>query len=81
VIEPAEPPRPLPRPLPHGPAPPRARTRPRRVAQSEAMSALTNLGYAPVDAAGAIARAAQDAPGQPTPALIRAALKLLAPKG
>lgn len=49
--------------------------------QAEAMSALANLGYAPSEAAGAVARAAGEAPEAGTPALIRAALKLLAPKG
>lgn len=50
-------------------------------AQSEALSALTNLGYAPGEAAGAVAQAAGEAPQADTAALIRAALKLLAPKG
>jgi len=50
-------------------------------AQSEALSALGNLGYAPGDAAGAVAQAAGETPGAQTPDLIRAALKLLAPKG
>ena len=50
-------------------------------AQSEALSALGNLGYAPGDAAGAVAEAAGAAPDLDTPGLIRAALKLLAPKG
>ncbi|MEO3415563.1 Holliday junction branch migration protein RuvA [Roseovarius sp. CAU 1744] len=50
-------------------------------AQAEALSALGNLGYAPGEAAGAVAQAAGDAPEADTPALIRAALKLLAPKG
>lgn len=50
-------------------------------AQSEAMSALGNLGYAPGDAAGAVAQAAGENEGADTPTLIRAALKLLAPKG
>ncbi|HKL56619.1 MAG TPA: Holliday junction branch migration protein RuvA [Roseovarius sp.] len=50
-------------------------------AQAEALSALTNLGYAPGEAAGAVAQAANEAPGAETPALIRAALRLLAPKG
>ena len=50
-------------------------------AQSEALSALTNLGYAPSEAARAVAEAAGDAPGAETPVLIRAALRLLAPKG
>ncbi|RKF13932.1 Holliday junction branch migration protein RuvA [Roseovarius spongiae] len=49
-------------------------------AQAEALSALANLGYAPGEAAGAVAQAAGDAPEAETPALIRAALKLLAPK-
>ncbi|TCO72972.1 Holliday junction branch migration protein RuvA [Rhodovulum euryhalinum] len=50
-------------------------------AQAEALSALGNLGYSPSEAARAVAEAAGDAPGADTPALIRAALKLLAPKG
>ncbi|MFU8863178.1 MAG: Holliday junction branch migration protein RuvA [Rhodobacterales bacterium] len=50
-------------------------------AQSDALSALTNLGYSPGDAAGAVARAAMDAPEAEAAALIRAALKALAPKG
>jgi Holliday junction DNA helicase RuvA len=48
-------------------------------AQAEALSALVNLGYQHGDAARAIAEAA-DGAGD-TPDLIRAALKLLAPKG
>lgn len=48
-------------------------------AQAEALSALTNLGYAPSEAAQAVAQAAQSE--TTTPALIRAALRLLAPKG
>ncbi len=50
-------------------------------AQAEALSALGNLGYAPGDAAGAVAEAAGAVPDLDTPGLIRAALKLLAPKG
>lgn len=50
-------------------------------AQSEALSALSNLGYAPGDAAGAVAQAAGNVADADTPDLIRAALKLLAPKG
>lgn len=50
-------------------------------AQAEALSALGNLGYAPSEAAGAVAQAAGDDPEAATEALIRAALKLLAPKG
>lgn len=50
-------------------------------AQAEALSALGNLGYGPSDAASAVAQAAGAAPEAETPDLIRAALKLLAPKG
>ncbi|MEL6572009.1 MAG: Holliday junction branch migration protein RuvA [Pseudomonadota bacterium] len=50
-------------------------------AQSEALSALTNLGYAPGDAAGAVAEAMGADPTLDTSGLIRAALQLLAPKG
>lgn len=49
--------------------------------QADALSALANLGYAPGDAVSAVARAAEAEPGAATPALIRAALRLLAPKG
>lgn len=50
-------------------------------AQAEAMSALANLGYGPGEAAAAVAQAAAETPAAETPALIRAALRLLAPKG
>ena len=50
-------------------------------AQAEALSALGNLGYTPGDAAGAVAQVSGEMPGADTPALIKAALKLLAPKG
>jgi Holliday junction DNA helicase RuvA len=50
-------------------------------AQSETLSALGNLGYAPGDAASAVAEAAGADPDADTSTLIRAALKLLAPKG
>lgn len=50
-------------------------------AQGEALSALTNLGYAPGDAAGAVAEAMGVTADLDTSGLIRAALKLLAPKG
>lgn len=65
------------------PAKPRSPAKPRgnAAAQSEALSALSNLGYAPGEAASAVAQAAGDAPEADTAALIRAALKLLAPKG
>ncbi|KHA51565.1 Holliday junction branch migration protein RuvA [Sulfitobacter geojensis] len=59
----------------------RAASAPNASAQAEAMSALGNLGYSPGDAAAAVAQAAGEAPDAETPALIRAALKLLAPKG
>ncbi|PVH29407.1 Holliday junction branch migration protein RuvA [Pararhodobacter oceanensis] len=48
-------------------------------AQADALSALTNLGYGPSDAAQAVAQAAED--HDDAAGLIRAALKLLAPKG
>lgn len=48
--------------------------------QAEALSALSNLGYAPADAARAVAEAA-DAGAETTGDLIRLALKSLAPKG
>lgn len=48
--------------------------------QAEALSALQNLGYAPADAARAVAEAAGNAPEAETATLIRAALRLLAPK-
>lgn len=49
-------------------------------AQSDALSALANLGYGPGDAAAAVARAQENGEDGGTAALIRAALKLLAPK-
>lgn len=48
--------------------------------EADALSALQNLGYGPSDAASAVAQAAQDAPEADMAALIRASLKLLAPK-
>lgn len=60
------------------PAPAKA---PDGAAQAEALSALTNLGYGPSEAAGAVAQAAGEMPEAATADLIRAALKLLAPKG
>lgn len=59
-------------------ATPRQPTRPASSAQAEALSALQNLGYAPSDAAQAVAQAAEHA--TQTPDLIRTALRLLAPK-
>jgi Holliday junction DNA helicase RuvA len=51
------------------------------LATADALSALANLGYGPSDAAAAVAAAAGEAPGADTPALIRAALRRLAPPG
>lgn len=50
-------------------------------AQAEALSALANLGYGPGEAASAVAEARGADPDADTSTLIRAALKLLAPKG
>ena len=65
------------RPAPNrrAPAPPAA-----PAASAEALSALINLGYTQGDAAAAIARTSADTPDATTATLIRAALKLLAPK-
>ncbi|MBW3241383.1 Holliday junction branch migration protein RuvA [Epibacterium sp. DP7N7-1] len=49
-------------------------------ASAGALSALGNLGYSPSDAAGAVAEAAADNPEAGEAELIRAALRLLAPK-
>lgn len=66
---------------PAAPAPKAApKPKPNQSAQAEALSALGNLGYAPGEAAGAVAQAAGENPEADTSALIRAALKLLAPK-
>jgi Holliday junction DNA helicase RuvA len=50
-------------------------------AQSDALSALTNLGYSPSDAAAAVAQALSENSDLDSAGAIRAALKLLAPKG
>lgn len=76
VVEPAEPATPKktarkPKPQPSGAA----------AASAGALSALGNLGYSPSDAASAVAEAAGDNPEADEAALIRAALRLLAPKG
>lgn len=65
------------------PAKPRKRAAPPKqsAAQPEALSALANLGYQPSEAAGAVAQALADEPDLDTGALIKTALKLLAPKG
>ena len=63
------------------PSVPRAPVQSTSSAQAEALSALGNLGYAPGEAAAAVAEAAGDLPDADTAGLIRAALKRLAPKG
>lgn len=75
VLEPVAAPRPAPaaRPAPAG--------KTRAAFTADALSALTNLGYAPGDAAQAVATAAGENPEADTAALIRASLKLLAPSG
>ena len=50
-------------------------------AQADALSALVNLGYGHGDAASAVAQASGEAPNADSGALIKAALRLLAPKG
>ena len=66
------------------PAPRKTKPAPAATAKTnftaEAISALTNLGYAPSDAAGAVAQASDDPASTDTAKLIRAALRLLAPK-
>ncbi len=49
-------------------------------AQADALSALANLGYGQGEAAAAVVEAAEEDPAASTPALIRAALRRLAPK-
>lgn len=75
VDEVVEDPVPLAKPKPAPKAPPA-----NAAAQSEALSALGNLGYGPGDAASAVAQAMGEEPDADTATLIRAALKLLAPK-
>lgn len=72
VIEPADPPKKRSAP----PAPP-----PRAAFSADALSALLNLGYTQSDAAQAVATVAGEDPEADTARLIRAALKLLAPRG
>ena len=57
-----------------------AAPRPAAAAQAEALSALSNLGYGPGEAAGAVAEAAGEAPEAGTAELIRSALRRLAPQ-
>lgn len=65
-------------------APARAKPSPagktRAAFTADALSALTNLGYAPGDAAQAVATASAEAPEADTAQLIRLSLKLLAPR-
>lgn len=65
-------------------APPRKRRPaapdPSATAAADALSALMNLGYSPSDAAAAVAEAQGEAPDADMQALIRAALKRLAPR-
>lgn len=75
VIEPAA--KPAPRRAKAAPPPPD----PAAMASSDALSALSNLGYAQGDAAAAVAQAAGEGAATDAPTLIRAALKLLQPKG
>ncbi|WP_343079823.1 Holliday junction branch migration protein RuvA [Ostreiculturibacter nitratireducens] len=60
---------------------PATRPAPSAAASAEALSALVNLGYSQGEAASAVAEASAGDEAAGTPALIRAALKLLAPKG
>lgn len=64
---------------PARPAPRTSARRQAQQAQADALSALTNLGYGPSDAAHAVAQAAEHE--AETAGLIRAALRLLAPRG
>ena len=53
---------------------------PRAAYSADALSALLNLGYSQGDAAQAVATVSAEAPEADTAALIRAALKMLAPR-
>ncbi len=66
---------------PKAKAKPKTRAPSSASAQADALSALSNLGYGPSEAAAAVAEAAGENPEAGEAALIRAALKLLAPKG
>lgn len=67
-------------PPPRRPAAPDPAARARAAASSDALSALTNLGYGPGDAAQAVASVVSEQPGLDAAGLIKACLKLLAPK-
>ena len=62
-------------------APNRTKKLETQYAQADAMSALANLDYPPSEAAAAVAQAMEEDTSADTASLIRAALKLLAPKG
>ncbi len=64
---------------PGAPAP--AKAPKKQHVQADSMSALANLGYPPSEAAAAVAQALEEDASADTAVLIRAALKLLAPKG
>lgn len=72
---------------PFAPAPAKNAAKPASPSQSraaftaDALSALMNLGYGQGDAAQAVATVAGETPEADTATLIRASLKLLAPKG
>lgn len=61
--------------------PPSAASASAPAVSADALSALVNLGYNQGEAASAVARASGEDGAATAPALIRAALKLLAPKG
>jgi Holliday junction DNA helicase RuvA len=71
-------PAPDPAPLPPSPAPDAPTGRDPQ-AEADALSALANLGYAPSDAARAVAEAAAEDPEAGAAALIKTALRALAP--
>lgn len=75
VVEPT-----APRPAPRKPAAPEPAEK-RAIHTADALSALLNLGYGQGDAAQAVAQVSTEMPEADTAALIRAALKLMAPKG
>lgn len=73
-------------PLSDAPVKPARKTAPKAptgaaAASAGALSALANLGYGPSDAAAAVAEAAANNPDAGEAELIRASLRLLAPKG
>jgi len=63
------------------PPPPPAAPSGDAAATADAMSALVNLGYGQGDAAGAVAQVSGEMPDATASDLIKAALRLLAPKG